>query len=92
MMQHDSVTPEQHSLSLDERKRLRISGVCDVESFDEHSVVLVTSAGVLMISGDGLHIDRLSLETGELGVEGRVDRLLYADESASGSFWSRLFR
>lgn len=81
-----------HSLSLDGRSRLKLSGVRDVESFDEHSILLDTGVGGLMIHGSELQIDRLSLETGELGVEGRIDRLIYADEHASGSFWSRLFR
>jgi len=81
-----------HSIVLGGRGTLSVTGVTDVERFDEETIVLATTAGVLMICGAGLHINRLSLETGELGVEGRVDRLIYAEERASAGFWSRLFR
>ncbi|MBQ3055245.1 MAG: sporulation protein [Oscillospiraceae bacterium] len=85
----DSAT---HGIVLDGRRTLSVTGVTDVERFDEQSVVLVTTAGVLMICGEELHISRLSLETGELGVEGRIDRLIYAEEHSAAGFWSRLFR
>ncbi len=81
-----------HSLSLDGRTRLKLSGVREVQSFDECSVALSTTAGDLIVHGQNLHIDRLSLETGEVGIEGRIDRMLYTEESARGGFWSRLFR
>lgn len=81
-----------HSLSLDGRARLKLSGVRGVQSFDEHSVVLNTTAGGLIVHGLDLHIERLSLETGEVGIEGRIDRLLYTEENESSGFWSRLFR
>lgn len=81
-----------HSLVLNGRRTLSVTGVTDVERFDEESIVLATVSGILVIHGEGLHIDRLSLETGELGVEGRVDRLIYAEEHSSAGFWSRLFR
>lgn len=81
-----------HSLSLDGRAQLKLSGVRDVERFDEAAVVLVTVAGGLVVYGADLHIDRLSLETGELGINGRIDRLIYTDECEPTGFWSRLFR
>lgn len=95
MMQRENIAQEElmpHNLSLEGRAKLKLSGVCDVKRFDEHSILLETGGGGLMIHGSGLQIDRLSLETGELGVEGRIDRLIYADDSSSDSFWSRLFR
>lgn len=95
MMQQGNIPKEElmpHSLSLEGRARLKLSGVKDVERFDENAVVLVTSAGGLVVYGSGLHIGRLSLETGELGIDGRVDRLIYTDESEVSGFWSRLFR
>ena len=84
--------PGAHSIRLDERHALSVTGVTEVERFDESSVVLATTDGMLIISGEGLNISRLSLETGELDVEGRVDRLTYAEAHPSAGFWSRLFR
>ncbi len=82
-----------HHIILDGRERLSITGVEDVESFDENAVVMSTSQGVLMIKGTGLRVDRLSLEGGELNIEGTVDSLQYEDtQPAQGGFLSRLFR
>ena len=81
-----------HSLSLDGRARLNLSGVRDVQSFDENSIVLSTTAGGLIIHGSDLHIERLSVETGEVSIEGRIDRMLYTEGQESTGFWSRLFR
>ena len=82
-----------HHLILEGRARLSISGVEDVESFDESGVVCRTSKGTLVVKGSGLHVDRLNLEGGELSVEGCVDGLLYEDsaQNKGGGFFSRLF-
>ena len=93
MPQHEFASDSAaHSLALSARNTLRVTGVVEVERFDEESVVLATTDGVLAISGEGLHISHLSLETGELGVEGRVSRLTYAEGNPAAGFWSRLFR
>ena len=82
-----------HRLSLDERERLTVSGVEDVESFDETTIVMYTVRGTLVVRGTGLHIDKLSLDGGELSVEGTIDALLYEDQRRdNGSLFSRLFR
>jgi sporulation protein YabP len=83
-----------HHVILDGRQHLSISGVEDVDSFDETSVVLYTTKGLLTVRGNDLRVDRLSIEGGELSIEGLVDSLEYQDEQRSqgGGFWSRLFR
>ena len=81
-----------HSVVIDARNRVHISGVEEVESFDENNVIVFTSAGMLSVSGDDLHIEKLNIENGELAIEGRVDALEYSDDSPNrGSFWSRIF-
>lgn len=81
-----------HHVIIEGRNRLSVAGVEDVESFDENGLVLLTSRGTLLIKGSGLHIDKLSIEGGELNVEGQIDSLVYEDtRTASGGFWSRLF-
>lgn len=81
-----------HRVELDGREKLTISGVEDVERFDEAEIVLSTSAGMLVISGEGLHIGKLSLDGGELHVDGRVDSLSYESGAApGGGLLRRLF-
>ena len=81
-----------HNVIMEGRSRMSISGVEDVESFDDMSVSLFTTRGLMTVHGSGLHIERLSLETGELNIEGNIDGMQYTDETPQGSFWSRLFK
>jgi len=80
-----------HSLSLEGREKLSISGVEDVSGFDETLVVLSTAQGDLSIRGSQLHIERIDLEAGQLEVRGHVQELSYDEPNRSGSLWSRLF-
>lgn len=82
-----------HRVSLVDRSRLEITGVAEVESFDENAIIMSTSQGGLTIRGEGLHIETLSLDGGALKVEGTVESLSYEDRAEdAGGFWSRLFR
>lgn len=82
-----------HNVILEGRERLSISGVEDVESFDEQSITIYTSKGTLTVHGDGMRIEKLSVDMGELTVEGDIAALQYEDEiRRSGGFWQRLFR
>ena len=85
-------TAAPHRVTLDGRERLTVSGVEDVDRFDENEIVMNTSEGVLVVSGENLHIDKLSLDGGELHVDGRVDALSYEDAgyARGGGLLSRL--
>ena len=81
-----------HRLQLEGREKLSVSGVEDVVRFDENCIVTPTSAGTLIITGEELHIGKLSLDGGEMQVDGRIDAVTYEDtEVRQGSFLSRLF-
>lgn len=80
-----------HHLILEEREQLVVSGVEEVESFDESAIYLTTVRGGLEIQGEGLHIEKLSLDGGDLKVEGQVNALIYQDEGGRrGGLLSRL--
>ena len=82
-----------HLLTLDARSKLGISGVEEVESFDEQEIVMRTVAGGLVITGEGLSVSRLSVESGDVSVNGRIDALRYEDPSEERrSLWTKLFR
>ena len=73
-----------------------ISGVNDVLAFDNHEILLETEQGILMMKGNELHVGRLSLDKGEIDVEGKIDSLTYSEQLNSGtkndSVWMRLFK
>lgn len=81
-----------HTVTMEDRKSVVITGVTDVESFDEQTVVLMTQPGELLIKGSGLHITRIDVTTGDLALEGDIDELSYGDNRPAGGLLSRLFR
>ncbi len=82
-----------HNCILEDRKKLSVSGVKDVGNFDEETIVARTEYGELTVKGEKLHITKLSLEIGELCIEGQINSIVYTDIiDKSGSFFSRVFR
>ncbi len=85
-----------HKVYLNGRRTAVLSGVRDVLSFDAKEVYLETEQGILLIRGDELHVSRLSLEKGEVDVDGRVDSFAYSDKEEpakkAASFLGRLFQ
>ncbi len=69
-----------HKVYINARKTAVLSGVRDVLSFDAREVYLETEQGILLIKGDELHVNRLSLEKGEVDVDGRIDSFAYSDK------------
>lgn len=85
----------QQNVILKDRRRLMVSGVRHVESFNEECIVLDTDLGILVVKGIGLHINKLNVETSELDVEGDVGSFEYLDSGTpqrKGGFFSGLFR
>lgn len=81
-----------HSVILEERMKLTVTGVDEVLSFDENEVTMRTSRGSLIVRGSELHVGKLAIDTGELGIDGTVSDLLYEEEQQRGEgFWARLF-
>ena len=83
-----------HNVILEDRRLLTVSGVSDVDSFDEHTVTIFTDLGELIVRGSDLHINRLSVELGELLLEGSIASLTYQDSApkTAGGFFSKVFR
>ena len=81
-----------HSLELTERKKAVVRGVQAVDSFNEQMVTLSTTGGALTLLGSGLHVSHLSLEEGQLLVEGEISALEYDTARPRGSLLSRLTR
>lgn len=85
-----------HKLMLTNRRTCTINGVNDVLSFDVNEILLETEQGMLMIKGNELHVSRLSLDKGEVDIDGRIDSFTYSETAGYGakgeSFLTRLFK
>ncbi|MCI8453372.1 MAG: sporulation protein YabP [Lachnospiraceae bacterium] len=85
-----------HMLMLKNRDKGNLTGVLDVISFDENTIVLDTDMGLLTIKGKDLHVSRLTLDKGEIDLEGHVDSLVYSSNEsyrkAGQSLLGRLFK
>lgn len=84
------------NLILENRGKLSISGVLDVLSFDDQVVIVETELGLLTIKGENLRINKLSIDTSEVIVEGDIGSLVYSDnksaEKNQGGFISKIFK
>ena len=80
-----------NDLTLEGRKKLTVSGVEEVESFDESEIAMRTGEGALIVRGEGLRIDRLNVSGGDVNVLGRINELRYEDAAPERGFWARLF-
>ena len=84
-----------HKIVLNNRNQGNLTGILDVISFDENSIVLDTDMGLLTIKGKDLHVNRLSLEKGEVDLSGNIDSIAYSGVNQGGqneSFLSKLFK
>lgn len=91
-IEEKKTTQVPHSLVLENRNRLTATGVTGVDSYDDQTIVANTGEGQLVIRGQGLHMDRLNTESGELTVAGQIISMTYAENRPAGSFFTRLFR
>ena len=83
-----------HNIILEGRKKLSVSGVTDVDRFDENTVLLYTSMGELTVCGTDLHVNDLSVESGEMNIEGEIKSVVYGDPDRRSplSFIGKIFR
>ena len=86
-----------HKVVLNNRRSGTVTGVLDVLSFDINEILLETEQGMLMVKGSDLHVNRLSVEKGEVDLAGNIDSLVYSSaEGIAGksgnSFWTRLLK
>lgn len=95
-MEEKTRLARKHSFAMDNREKALISGVNDVISFDLEKILLETDYGMVTIKGDNLHVRRLSVEKGEVDIDGRIDAVEYSEVSSYAkkgeSVISRLFK
>ena len=89
--QSRSEVQRSHTLSMENRDKLRLTGVEDVSGFDESIVQMQTELGALTVHGSNLRVETLSVDSGDLLVVGDISDLSYSDVPERRSFWARLF-
>ena len=93
MAEEKNMLKQPHNVILENRHTLSISGVQDVDSYDEQSVVAFSELGELTIKGENLHINKIDVQTGELSIEGDILEMRYSEHQTSKGGWvSRIFR
>lgn len=80
-----------HKLVVNNRATSLVTGVKDVLSFDLNEILLETEQGMLMVKGTDLHVNRLSLEKGEVDLSGNIDSIAYSDIHAGAKQGENLF-
>ena len=85
-----------HKISLNNRLSGSMTGVREVISFDGGEIILDTEQGIMIVKGDDLHVTRLSLDKGEVEINGRIDGIMYTEnddkKKERGSFIAKLFQ
>ena len=83
-----------HEIIISERRSLRVSGVRDVDSFDEGGAVLKTDMGELTVEGVGLNVETLDIDRGVVELNGRIDCIFYSENSSDEKrgLFSKIFR
>lgn len=88
--------PKAHKLVINNRKTSMVTGVLDVLAFDLNEILLETEQGMLMVKGKDLHVNRLTLEKGEVDLAGHIDSVAYSDvnhqSKKTESLFVKLFR
>lgn len=93
MAEEKRIIKKQHNVIIEGRKNLTVTGVMDIDSFDEETVIVFTEQGELTIKGANLHINKIDVDTGDLIMEGEVDSLSYSDaQPQKRGLLAKLFR
>lgn len=90
----NSIKESNCNVSLENRHKLCVTGVTDVDTFDEDGIILITTMGMLTVNGSELHISKFNVESGELMVEGDIDRLEFKNGGGkqTGSILAKMFK
>lgn len=93
MPEENRVLKMHHNIIMENRKSLTVTGVMDIDSFDEQTVIMFTEQGELTVKGENLHINKIDVDTGDLSMEGEISSLSYSEnQQQRGGFFSKLFR
>lgn len=88
----NNIVNNSHNLSLENRKKLTLSGILDLSNFNDKCITAHTNIDIIIIKGEFLNIKKLNLELGELEIEGKILSLEYKKSSHAKKIFSKLFK
>lgn len=88
----DNVESRKHKVILTGRSQALISGVMDINEFDNNAVDLITNQGKMLIKGKELKVKGINIEKGEAEIEGKIDSMVYSTKPVEESVLKRLFK
>lgn len=93
-MEEKKVTFKNQNIFLEDRKKLNITGVEQVESFNDNTIVLITVKGGITIKGENLNINKLNLDDGNVKIEGNINGIVYSNKEISrkGNLFEKMFK
>ncbi len=93
-MEKSKVSFKNQNIFLEDRKKLSITGVEQVESFNDNTIILITVKGVITIRGENLNINKLNLDDGNVKIEGNVNGIVYSskDGNTRGNLFEKMFK
>ena len=91
MSEYNFIENGKNNIIIENREKASISGVSEVISFDEREITMDTCQGRLTIIGEGMHVEKLNLDIGEIALSGRIDGFEYSGKQKEKSFWSKIF-
>lgn len=83
---------KKHHITIEGRQRIHATGILSVDFFSDELITAQTDLGQLNIKGEGLHIETISKESGEVWITGKPSALSYAEQRGPQSFWDKLFK
>ncbi|WP_090015346.1 sporulation protein YabP [Clostridium sp. DSM 8431] len=95
MWEKDMDEIKKSNLSLENRKKLTLTGVIEIINFDEETILLNTSLGKITVKGEGLKVDKLDVQNGEVIIAGMISSLVYSKKGVKKSkkdFIKRIFK
>lgn len=91
MSENCLIESSKNNIIIENREKINVSGVTEVIGFDEHKISMETTQGRLEVYGSELHVEKLSLDIGEISLTGRVNGFEYLGSNKEKSFWSKIF-
>lgn len=89
----DNLVNNENNIFIENRAKIRITGVVDVDNFDDYNISIKTDDGFMVVGGEELKIIKLDVESGELLIEGKFNSLFYNETIKSdGSLLAKLFK